>query len=382
MNTDLRPARVTPPGRIIRRELEARGWTQKDLAAVVGRPEQTISQIVQGRKQITPETAIQLAAAFGTSPDFWLNLETNYQLHLAREKHDSAGIARKSRLYSLLPVAELVARGWIEAADSPEELEQRACDFLGIATLDEQPRLAVNFRQAQNNTPEVAAEIAWVKRVEHLASAQHVEAYSRDRLREEIMSLLAFSETPEGASRVPAFLKSLGVHFVIVPHLSHTYLDGAAFSLDDHPVVALTLRYDRIDSFWFTLMHELAHIVLGHEGGYLDNIEKQAENPTEEEANRLARDWLVEPGAWTRFVAATRPYFSRERINAFARQIGRHPGIVLGCLHHEGLVPYQNLRQMLLKEKPYLEAWIDVAEPAGPEVEASSGAKSKRSLTH
>jgi len=83
MDVKLRPARATPPGRIIRRELEAQGWTQKDLAEITGQPEQVISQIIQGRKQVTPETALQLAAALGISADLWLNLEANYQVHQA-----------------------------------------------------------------------------------------------------------------------------------------------------------------------------------------------------------------------------------------------------------------------------------------------------------
>ena len=83
MSAKLRPARVPHPGHIIRRELEARGWTQKDLADIMGRPEQAISEIVNGRKRIIPETALQLAEAFGTSADLWLNLESNYRLHQA-----------------------------------------------------------------------------------------------------------------------------------------------------------------------------------------------------------------------------------------------------------------------------------------------------------
>ena len=135
MGVDLVPARVTPPGRVIRRELDARGWTQKDLAEITGRPEQAISQIVRGHKQITPETALQLAAAFGTSADLWLNLETNYRIHQARKELDQSGIARKSLLYSLTPVAELIRRGWIQASDSLEDLEREVCDFLGITDL-------------------------------------------------------------------------------------------------------------------------------------------------------------------------------------------------------------------------------------------------------
>jgi len=363
MGAELIPARATPPGRIIRRELDARGWTQKNLAEITGRPEQTISQIVRGRKQITPKTALQLAAAFGTSPDFWLNLETNYQVHQARKRLDQSEIARKSRLYSLTPVAELIKRGWIQASDSLDDLEREVCDFLGIANLEDQPCLAVNFRQSQTYDPEVAAEVAWVKRVERLVRAQTVATYDHGQLCAALPTLLTYSAVPEGAGQVPTVLHNLGVHFVIVPHLPHTYLDGAAFTFEEHPVVALTLRYDRIDSFWFTLLHELAHIVAGHEGLYLDNLDERDGNDVETEANQLAQDWLIDRTAFTKFVAATQPYFSRAKIIAFAQSMGRHPGIVLGRLHYEGLIPYKNLRTLLLSVKPQLENWIDAPGP-------------------
>jgi addiction module HigA family antidote len=79
----LAPARVPTPGRILSRELEARGWTQKDLAEIIDRPVQTINEIIRGSKQITPETAIELSHALGTSPEFWTNLEAKYRLYLA-----------------------------------------------------------------------------------------------------------------------------------------------------------------------------------------------------------------------------------------------------------------------------------------------------------
>jgi len=93
MSENPRPARAVPPGRIITRELEARGWSQKDLAEIMGRPPQAISEIVRGRKQIVPDysashTAWRLAAAFGVSPELWINLETNYRLYLARKAQD------------------------------------------------------------------------------------------------------------------------------------------------------------------------------------------------------------------------------------------------------------------------------------------------------
>ena len=84
--TNPRPFRPVVPGHILRREIEARGWTQKELAAKVGRPYQAISEILHGRKQITAVTALALSRVLGTSAEFWMNLETNYRLELAREQ--------------------------------------------------------------------------------------------------------------------------------------------------------------------------------------------------------------------------------------------------------------------------------------------------------
>ncbi|MEA5469519.1 HigA family addiction module antitoxin [Spirulina sp. 06S082] len=86
MNKKLIPARVVAPGRILVRELEARGWTQKDLAEITNRPPQTINEIIRETKQITPETALELSAALGMSEKFWMNLEANYRLHLAKKQ--------------------------------------------------------------------------------------------------------------------------------------------------------------------------------------------------------------------------------------------------------------------------------------------------------
>lgn len=124
-------------------------------------------------------------------------------------------------------------------------------------------------------------------------------------------------------ARIPTLLMDLGVHFVIVPHLSRTYLDGAAFSLNGNPVIALTLRYDRIDSFWFTLMHELGHIIAGHQGTYLDDLDNLEVNDEETEANHLAADWSIDSQALQDFIARTRKHFSRKAIEQFAPKRNR-----------------------------------------------------------
>jgi HTH-type transcriptional regulator / antitoxin HigA len=349
MNQRLAPARVPTPGRILMRELEARGWTQKDLAEITGRPVQTINEIVQAKKQITPETALEFAEAFGTSAEFWTNLEIGYRLHLARKEKQEHEIGRKSKLYSLAPISELVKRGWIPATDSLEDLEQEVCNFFEIASIDEPPKLAVNLRCAQERSPEAIAQLAWAKQVERLARRQTVGHFDRVRLEAAIPDILACAEQPEDVRRVPELLLSLGVHFAIVPHLNKTYLDGAAFYLEGHPLVALTLRYDRIDSFWFTLMHELGHIVAGHQGSYLDDLGNLALTVEEAEANRLAADWLIEPGVLQDFIAQYQPRFSRKVIEELAQSQKRHPGIILGRLQNDTQIPHGSLRALLVK---------------------------------
>ena len=354
----LTPARAISPGRILKRELDARGWTQKDLAEITKRPPQTINEIIKGTKQITPETARELSAALGTTAEFWINLETNYRLNLAKKKQKESEIKRRSRLYTLAPIPELIKRQWIKATESLDELEQSVCQFLGIKSPLDTPQFSVNFRHSQILEPEHNAKIAWCKRVEQVVTQQTVGKFQLDKLTESIPNILSYAEREEDVAHVPQMLINLGVHFAIVPHLNKTYLDGAAFYMGNHPVVALTLRHNRIDCFWFSLMHELGHIVAGHRGVYLDNLDKLEQNSEEEEANKLARNWLIDEQAFNSFVRQTKPKFSKKAITNFAQAQNRHPGIILGRLQHEDLVPYRNLRVLLTKVKPFLSDWI------------------------
>lgn len=360
MERKLQPARAIAPGRILTRELEARGWTQKDLARIMGRPVQAINEIVKGTKQITPETALELAEAFGTSAEFWTNLEAQYRLTLARKGKDIKEIARKSRLYSLAPVSELLKRGWIAAGESFEELEQAVFTFMGASSPEEMGKLAVSFRHARQRGPELGAQIAWVRRVEQVAAGRRVANFEAAKLEKALSEILSYAAKVEDVPHVPKLLANAGMHFVVVSHLEKTYLDGAKLMCGNNPVVALTLRYDRIDSFWFTLLHELAHIALKHQGSYLDNLYEPVHVDDEERAaNQLAGEWLLDPKTFKAFVKETHPYFSRSAITRFAASQGRHPGIVLGRLHHEKMVDYKNLRGMLVKVSPYLGEWMD-----------------------
>jgi HTH-type transcriptional regulator/antitoxin HigA len=360
---NLKPARAVSPGAVLRRELDARGWSQKDLAEIMGRPEQAISEIAQGAKRITPETALELGEALGTSADLWLNLESNYRLRVAERGRGSAArektIGKRAKAYRLVPVRELAKRGWIQLGESAESLERAVCAFLGIASLDQEPVLAASFRHSQARRPEPGPQLAWVKRVEAVARGGRAP-FSRAALEKAMPRILECARRREDAPRALDIVASLGVRVAVVPHLPQSYVDGVAFFSDARPVLGLSLRYDRLDAFWFNLTHELAHIVSGDKIAHLDVADPDAgPDRVESAANRRAADWLIPPERYREFVEAQRGNFPAAAVQAVAVEMNRHPGIIVGRLQHEGLLPYKNLRGMLVPVRHQLGDWVD-----------------------
>ena len=363
MNASLRPARAISPGRIILNELNARGWGQHDLAAIMGRPEQMISEIIHAKKQITAETAHQLAKAFGTTPDFWLNLEMQYQLNQVANQIQNRDIEKRSLLYRLAPISEMIKRGWIQPGDSIDALEQAYCRFFNVESIDLEPQMAARLRTSADRDPQQRAVIAWVRQAERLAHEQTVPEFNRMSYVGLLDDLLRCARNAEDIKNIPALLLSHGIHFIIIPHLSKTYLDGAAFWINDNPVVAISLRYDRIDTFWFTLLHELAHIFHNHKTVHVDQLfGREAEGLGKEEvaANQQAAEWLIPQAEFKQFIESNSPRFSRKSIQEFSEKNYRHPGIVIGQLMHAGIIKYSSMREYLVKVSPMLEKWMEV----------------------
>ena len=360
----LKSARAVAPGSLVRKELEARGWTQEDLARIMDRPVQVISEIVSAKKRITPETALGLADAFGTSAELWLGMESAYRLSLARQAGSTDEVKRRGRIYSIVPVKELVRRGWIADSDDVDELESQIESFLGVGSLDEVAPQRLAARRTASKAPDARGVLAWTRRVEQIAAAQDVKKYDTAGLQIVVDKLLGLTVRDDGPLGVGGILRSAGICFVIVPHLQRTYFDGAVVAANGNPVVALILRYDRLDSFWFTLMHEMAHVVLGHEGARIEDLDGDAGGDSDEaEADALAAEWLVPGESIDRFVAHVKPYFSRQAIRNFAESIDRHPSIVLGRLQHDGHVAQAHLRGSIPGVRGMLEPFTDVATP-------------------
>ena len=263
-------------------------------------------------------------------------------------------MTRRAKLYSKIPVAEAIKRGWIEGSSNIDVLEKRVCDFLGIANIDEEPAMPHVARKSAPYATSSPALRAWICRARQLAPLVPVDgryrAGSMKNLLGEIGALLFAAAETKRATRI---LAKYGVRLVVVETTSKAKVDGVTTWLDDHsPVVALSLRYDRIDWFWFTLMHELVHVSRG-EGKTAPVIDRDLEAEqlpkNEIDANETAQDWLVPHAEMAGFIARTAPLYSRMEIERFARRINVHPGVVVGQLHRRKEFDYKYHRGFLVK---------------------------------
>lgn len=335
------PAEVFPPGEYLADELEARNWTQSEFSEIIRRPVKVVNEIISGKKAITTDTARELAAAIGTSPQYWLNLQTAYDLWRTSPSQSTETIAREAWLRNEYPVREMIKRGWIESSENFEVLEKRVFDYYGISHQNEKPVLVHaarrNYREDYSQLQE-----AWLFRVKQLASVVRVSTYSKQKLTDALGKLELLLTEPEEIRHVPSILAESGVRLIIVEPIPNSKIDGACFWLEPNksPVIGLTLKGDYIDRFWFNLRHEIEHVLRGDgiskviiddfEGGTLES-----EDASEIQANDAAANFCVPQKAMNDFIIRHDPMYSTANFVGFSRLQKRHPGIVAGQLQYK-----------------------------------------------
>ncbi len=359
MNTRT-PAEVFPPGEFLKDELESRNWTQVEFAEIIGKDTRLVNEVISGKRTITPETAIVFSEALGTSPDLWLRLEAQYQL--SKVKTGDSAVAKKASLHSNFPVREMIKRGWIEGSKTIEVLQAQICAFFNIKTVTDQPSLAYAAKSGCTGVTPIA-QSAWYYRARNIAQCAPAAKFNAAKLDELMVALKEKIAHPEATQDVPAILAAAGIRFVIVEALPGSKIDGACFWLNkSSPVVAMSLRFDRIDNFWHTLFHEIDHV--SHKEGMdapildvdIQSIEGLQAGEIEVRANQVAANRLVDPEELEGFIARVNPIFSDDQILGFSRRIGSHPGLVVGQLQNRGLIPWSYHRKHLVKVRDIVSA--------------------------
>ncbi len=333
------PALAIPPGETIRENMRYLGMNQKELALRLGLTTKHLSNVLNGKDSITYETALKLETVLGPKAQFWMNLETNYQLTRARLEREAEMSADLGCLKQI-PYREMSELGWVPATGKRRERVINLRGFFGVAALSAVPEAANVLFRKHKTVGKVSdpAVMAWLRKAELEGLAVGVKKFSRARLKNRIPRFreLTFEDAAVFFPEVQRLCAACGVALVLVPSLPKTYICGATLWRRDNPMIALTVRGKRADIFWFTFFHELAHLI--NHTRKISRISYEHDS-CEEAAAEAAAEYLI-PGS--RYAEFVQEYDYRDKgvIKEYAQSIGVAPCILVGRLLHDQLIDY------------------------------------------
>lgn len=351
--------KVIHPGYIISRVLQREALTQKSLSERTGISEKHISNIINGESPITVDTALLLENVLGGTASFWINLQKNYEEAKARTERDAL-LEKEMTCLEKYPYAELVKRGCVAATKKKLEKVENLWKFFGVNSLEyvsKTEAVAYRVRQGADVTCESIA--AWLRCGELEAKKISLPPFSESGLKSTCKELLELTTQDANtfSEGIEQKLYDVGVAVVYLPHFKGTKVNGSVRWVGNNPLIQLSLLGSYADIFWFTLFHEIGHILLhGKKDQFIEfkNTEVVDSLVQETEADNFAKNSLISPDEYGRFVRDGD--FSRNAIVMFANHIGIHSGIVAGRLARENIVPWKaisSLRvRLAFKEKP------------------------------
>lgn len=313
----------------------AKNLSQKELAELIGIKEQQIQ-----RYEAEHYTTANLIRLVQVAKALKLNISEIAEFN---DVFDPVYIKDENIDWDQFPIKEMYLRNWFEdffngtlseAINNSEELIKK----FSANAYDKPLFYAARQRVRIGGKINKYALIAWQWRIINLAKKEKISKkfYKYILTKEWFNNLVKLSIKKDGPEEAVQYLYKFGIRLIIQPHLPQTYLDGAVFLLKDGPVIGMTLRYDRLDNFWFVLFHELVHLKNHiHKGkieSIFDNLETDA-NDFEKETDRETGELLIPSKVWE---TALPRYIQKEDIILdFAKKIGVNPAIVAGKIRRE-----------------------------------------------
>ena len=338
--------RAIHPGRHLADELDARGLSSDDLAGLLRRPEKSVKSVLRGRAPITKPLAATLERALGIEATFWRNLQASYDEALKRLGADPL-MSADIELLDTIPWRDFQKQGWI--ADRGTKIERvgelRTLYDVDALTEIETGRLAVAFRITEKTAVDPWALAAWLQQGEWQAIDTRVsgdsvlaERFDRDLFLAGVDKIRGMTCDAEPWPEMRSLCAAAGVHLEFVPHVRKSGANGATRWLEDgRPLIQISLFRIWADIFWFTFFHEAAHALqMNRDEVLIQGDELDRSSHAEQEADGFAADFLIPPESWRTFILG-HP-FTVPRIEAFARQVGIHTGIVVGRLQNDELI--------------------------------------------
>lgn len=329
------------PGYYIEELVEDSGLTQEDFAKRLDTTPKNLSLLIRGEQSLSTDMALKLSRMTGASVSYWLNLQSAYDAVVAELKSESE-MEQEKKIFKALDYKYF--RDNFNLPDLPRKIEEQIAEvrkFLKVSSLTVLAKrdLAVSFRSASDGLSEnnIIKANAMVQTAINMALT--AEAPKFNKVKFEKAADYALTLTKNHGEFYPlvreAFMDA-GVIPIVLPNISGSKINGATKKLDKNVLLMVNDRRLYSDTFWFTLFHEVGHIV---NGDYGISFEKER-GDKEDVADRYAADKLIPADKYKEFLSDK--VFSEDSIRDFADSIDRDPGIVLGRLQKDGLVRYDD----------------------------------------
>lgn len=337
---------ATPPGETIKEQLEFRGMTQKEFAGRMDMSEKHISRLINGTVHLTPDVAERLELVLGVPADFWNRLEAIYREKLAKAVRENK-MKEELRWLRKFPYKELSDFDIVPETKDRNERIINLCKFFEVTSLSlvEKKQLQpIACRKLSDTDKSFYAMLTLAQYAKLKARDISLEPFSKKKLQERLeeMRKLTCHETMDMAIELQEVFRSCGVALIYLPHLAGSFLHGITFEDNNKIIIGITFRSHDADRFWFSLFHEIAHILLSH----IYQSEGASEED-EKDANRKAQDLLIPPEKLQKFYEKN--CFTLESIRTFAAKTGIGFSIVLGRLQHDGKLTFQCFNQYRAK---------------------------------
>lgn len=339
------PNYAVSPGQVLEEIIESQNIKKGDLADKCGLSSKTMSLILNGRAPVSAETAIQLERVVGIPASTWSSLEADYRLFQAK-LNERRQLNECEEWFRRVPVSELIKRGIVQRSNTAEMIEQ-LLTFYGVGSIrawdGELKQLEATFRRSTSFSSSPEAIMTWLRIAELRGLQVTCESYKKTKFEKILSDIRNLScDTPDvfGPKMMNMCAQS-GVALVFIKELSKTHVCGATRWLSSNKaLLALSLRYKTDDQLWFSFFHEAGHILLhGKKNAFVDEVTVEL-NVEEEEANQFAAELLIPTSEYERFI--NRNNYAPSAIRSFAEEINVSPGIVVGRLQHDNIIPWQS----------------------------------------
>lgn len=342
------------PGYYVAEIIEDLGVSQSEFAARLGSTPKTVSKLVNGQANISNDIAGKLAAMLGTDVDVWLNLQKSYDekiLAIEKEKELDA----QAEVVKMIDYSYFVMVAGLPQTKKSSEKISNLCKYLMISDLRilKQPDFLVNYRTGIPNveTKNIVNSRAWIQTAINCSRAIETSPFNAEKLKRYLPELrsMTVQESEVFLPRMRKMFADCGVAFVLLPHLRNSGVNGAVKWINSERVVlAMNNRGLVADKFWFSLFHEVKHVLQQKlKTTFVSCTESEMTDlnaELEDEADAFASSYLIPPEAYEAFSPTL--YTSDEEIIRFAKSIGIHPGIVAGRLQHDKIIPQNRCSKM------------------------------------